>query len=318
MMTEQGTGSATAPTREEARELGQFLRHRRESLDPARLGMARHGRRRTPGLRREDVAALADIGVTWYTKLEQGQPIRVSPRVLAAVARALQCSDSETRHLFTLARLAHPDGAPVAHCEQVSPMALRILRELEPLPALLQNARYDILAYNDAYCRMVNVDLGAIAAPDRNCIYLALTHPDWRASLAHWDEMLPRMVAQFRSALAEHRNDPVWVAQLERYMQISPEFVDAWQRYEVRAVENQLKRFVHPQLGVFALQQMNWWSAAAGGNRLLVYVPMDAVGEAALGCAAAGEAQATTSMPGAAAGGKLRSLAAATARTAAD
>jgi transcriptional regulator with XRE-family HTH domain len=312
-MTERTAVSAAAPTREEARELGQFLRHRRESIDPARLGLARHGRRRTPGLRREDVAALADIGVTWYTKLEQGQPIRVSPRVLAAVARALQCSDSETRHLFTLARLAHPDGAPTVRCEQVSPMALRILHELEPLPALLQNARYDILAYNDAYCRMVNVDLGRIAAQDRNCIYLALTHPDWRASLAHWDEMLPRMVAQFRSAMAEHRNDPVWIAQLERYMQISPEFVDAWRRYEVRAVENQLKRFVHPQLGVFALQQMNWWSAAAGGNRLLVYVPVDAAGEAALGCAGPGDTQASTSMPVGDAAGWAASPAAATA-----
>jgi hypothetical protein len=280
-MEQQEVTARDQPADRRALELGAFLRSRRESLDPVRLGMPRLGRRRTPGLRREDVAALADIGVTWYTKLEQGRPIRVSPRVLAAVARALHCSESETRHLFTLAGLHRPDGdTPVTHCDRASPMLQRMLDSLDPLPALLQNPRYDILAHNRAYCRLVNVDLDAIAPDERNCIYLALTHPGWRASLAQWEDLVPRMVAQFRSAMAEHRNDPAWTRQLECYMRVSPEFVEAWRRYEVRGVENQLKHFMHPRLGEFGLQQMNWWSAVAGGNRLLVYVPVDEAGEA--------------------------------------
>lgn len=272
-----------------AQELGAFLRSRRESLDPDRLGVPRGTRRRTPGLRREDVAALADIGVTWYTKLEQGRPIRVSPRVLAAVAEALQCSATETRHIFTLAGLRPlDDDRVVPACEHPSATALRMLDGLDPLPALIQNPRYDILGYNRAYCRMVNVDLDRIDPSQRNCMYLALTHADWRASLACWDNLLPRMVAQFRSAMAAHRQEPAWTAQLERFMQASPEFAAAWQRREVCAVENQLKHFVHAELGEYALHQMNWWSASAGGNRLLVYVPVDAAGEAALRHFAAG------------------------------
>ncbi|TDR82873.1 helix-turn-helix transcriptional regulator [Paludibacterium purpuratum] len=266
-----------------ALELGAFLRARRESLDPGRLGLARSGRKRTPGLRREDVAALADIGITWYTKLEQGRPIRVSPRVLASVAEALQCSEAETRHLFTLAELRHPESqAEPAGCCRLSPLNQRLLDQLDPIPALIQNQRYDIIGFNQAYCRMVNVDLAQVPPEDRNCIYLALTDPAWQASLADWEELVPRMVAQFRSAMAEHRFDPLWEAKLARFMAASQAFRDAWQRLEVRAVENQLKTFRHARLGRFTLQQSNWWSAARDGDRLLVYLPVDEHGERVL------------------------------------
>ncbi|MBV8048489.1 MAG: helix-turn-helix domain-containing protein [Paludibacterium sp.] len=266
-----------------AHELGAFLRARRESLDPGRLGIARGGRKRTPGLRREDVAALADIGITWYTKLEQGRPIRVSSRVLAAVAGALQCTEAETRHLFTLAGLKQPERpAAPAGCPALSTMQQRLLDQLDPIPALIQNARYDILGFNQSYCRMVGVDLARIAPEDRNCIYLALTHSAWQASLANWEDAVPRMVAQFRSAMAEHRHEPLWETLLDRFMAASPAFRDAWQRYEVRAIENQLKTFSHPRLGLFTLQQNNWWSAARDGDRLLAYLPVDEFGERVL------------------------------------
>lgn len=267
----------------DARELGAFLRRRRESLDPAVLGMARCGRRRTPGLRREDVAALADIGITWYTKLEQGRPIRVSARVLTAVAHALQCSDSETRLLFHLAGLPPPDDAGTHRpCARLGEATQRILDQLDPLPALIQNARYDILGFNRAYSRMVNVDLGAIAPEDRNCVYLSLTHPGWRASLAEWDDLVPRMAAQLRNQMADHRHEPDWQRMIERFRAVSPEFDAAWQRYEVRAVENQIKRFRHPAIGEYRLLQNNWWSGNPYGSRLLVYAPVDPQGEEAL------------------------------------
>ncbi|SDY97953.1 Helix-turn-helix domain-containing protein [Collimonas sp. OK242] len=273
------TLSQQAPSHLEANsteELGSFLRVRRESLDPVHLGLPRSGRRRTPGLRREDVAALADIGITWYTKLEQGRPIRVSAKVLSAVAIALQCSDVETAHLFALAGMKMPTNLTERPaCESLSATSQMILDHLNPIPALIQNARFDILGYNEAYCRLVNVDLAKIAKEDRNCIYLAMTNPNWRASLADWDDAMPRMVALFRAAMAEHLHEPLWEQQLQKFMTASAEFRNAWQRYEVRGIENQVKRFRHPRVGALDLQQTNWWSAPKNGDRLMAYVPVD-------------------------------------------
>ncbi len=264
-------------------ELGAFLRARRESLDPARLGLSRMGRSRTPGLRREEVAAMADIGITWYTKLEQGRPIRVSPKVLNAVAAALQCSPSETEHLFTLAGLQRPAAlAGTSVCETVSATTQRLLDQLDPIPALVQNARFDIVAHNDAFCRLLGVDIPSLPPEDRNCIYLALTHPGWRRAVEDWEGMIANMVALYRAAMAEHMHDPLWEAQLERYMAASDRFRDLWQRYQVRGIQNHVKRFAHPETGAFNLTQTNWWTAPRNGARLLVYVPADAEAEAAL------------------------------------
>lgn len=256
-------------------ELGAFLRQRRESLDPARLGLARGGRRRTPGLRREDVALLADIGITWYTKLEQGRATRPSVKALAAIASALQCGETEARYLFTLAGHGSPGKTAAPLCEHLSRSAQIILDQLDPLPAIVQNARFDILGFNRSYCRLIGVDLNAIPAGDRNCIHLALTHPAWRASLADWNEVLPRMVALFRASMAEHRDEAPWQARLKRFLEVSDEFRTAWLRNEVRGIENQTKRFRHPRVGLLSLNQTNWWSAPKNGDRLLVYVPDD-------------------------------------------
>ncbi|MGO4302359.1 helix-turn-helix transcriptional regulator [Cupriavidus sp. RAF12] len=264
-------------------ELGAFLRARRESLDPSRVGMARIGRRRTPGLRREEVAALADIGITWYTKLEQGRPIRVSVKVLSAVAAALQCSESETEHLFTLAGMQRPVPPSASFvCETVAASTQRILDQLDPIPALVQNARFDIVAHNDAYCRLLQIDVPNLPVEDRNCIYLALTQPVWRAIVVDWQGMVANMVALYRAAMAEHMNDPLWEAQLQRYLAVSDLFRDLWQRYQVRGIQNHVKQFTHPETGVLSLTQTNWWTAPRNGARLLVYVPADEATEAAL------------------------------------
>ena len=259
-----------------AQELGAFLRARRESLDPKRMGLPGVGRRRTPGLRRDDVALLADISVTWYTRLEQGRPIRASAKVLGGVAAALQCSAAETDHLFTLAGLnAQRAAARAPTCDHLSTSGQAILDRLDPFPAVIQNARFSIIGCNRAYSRLVGVDIESLPKEDRNCLYLALANPTWRSRLMDWHDILPRMVAMFRSAMAEHTNDPQWERQLQRYFEVSDEFRQIWQRYEVRGIENQIKHFRLPELGVVTVQQTHWWSAPKNGDRLLVYVPAD-------------------------------------------
>ncbi|HDG1679606.1 TPA: helix-turn-helix domain-containing protein [Kluyvera ascorbata] len=264
------------------KQLGAFLRARRESLDPQRLGLPRSGRRRTPGLRREEVAMLADVGVTWYTWLEQGREVNPSVAVMQAVAEALQCSELETRHLFVLAGLTPLESLNVPQCEGISPGTRRMLDSLLPQPASIQKPNFDIVAWNDAFCRLMGVDFSLIPEDERNCIYLYLTHPGWRSRLANPDVM-GNFVSYFRAAMAEHRGEPAWENKLARFFAASAEFETLWhQRYEVRGVENQIKTFLHPEFGEFQLQQMYWYSAPRNGSRLLVYLPVDEVGEGVL------------------------------------
>ena len=262
-----------------AEELGEMLCRRREILDPKRLGLGRAGRVRTPGLRREEVAARADIGITWYTKLEQGRPIRVSPRVLFAVAQALEFNEIETEHLFRLANLPVPPRLENPRiCEPLTAASQGILDQLCPYPALIQTKRYNIRGFNEAYRRVVGVDLNAVPLEDRNCIYLSLVNPAWRASQADPDEMLANMAALFRASMAEHHDDPVWERQLERYMTASDQFRIVWDRYQLKGIENAIKRFRLADGTILALQSNNWWASPSNDDRMIVYTPIDEAG----------------------------------------
>lgn len=144
------------------KQLGAFLRARRESLDPQRLGLPRSGRRRTPGLRREEVALLADVGVTWYTWLEQGRDVNPSSAVMAAVAKALQCTPTEARHLFVLAGLPPGEAPQATCCEGISEGTRRLLDTLMPKPASIQKPNFDIVAWNDSFGHLMGVDFNTI------------------------------------------------------------------------------------------------------------------------------------------------------------
>src|SRR5690348_8325141 len=158
--SETSGADSTASRRQ---ELADFLRSRRERIAPEQVGLPPGGRRRTPGLRREEVAQLAGVGVTWYTWLEQGRDIRVSEQVLDAVGRTLLLDQHEVRHLHTLGGTSRPNLA--LECAAVSPRSLAILAQLSPFPAAVQNTRFDVLAYNRTYARMV-ADLDALALED--------------------------------------------------------------------------------------------------------------------------------------------------------
>ncbi|WLS76940.1 helix-turn-helix transcriptional regulator [Erwinia pyri] len=255
--------------------LGAFLRRRRESLDPDRLGLPRMRNRRTPGLRREEVAQMAEVGVTWYTWLEQGREIKASTKTLTAIALALQCNEAESRHLFSLAGHQYPVQAAAKVCARISAQGQIMLDALYPLPAVIQSARFDILGYNAAWQKLINVDLQAIPVEDRNCILLAFTHQGWRDSMLDWESVMPHMVGRFRAQMGDNLEDPHWKTMVDRLLSCSEEFREIWQRYEIREFENQVKRFFHPEAGALTLRQNNWFSAPRNGERLLVYIPED-------------------------------------------
>ncbi|MEU6669476.1 helix-turn-helix transcriptional regulator [Streptomyces sp. NPDC046727] len=273
-MTIMATDRETAPqpTRgSEIRrhELAAFLRSRRERITPEQVGLPRGARRRTPGLRREEVAQLSAVGVTWYTWLEQARDIQVSVQVLDALARALRLDASERAHLFQLAGATDP--RPDANCPSVTPALREMLTRLEPIPACIQNSRYDILAYNRTYGRLMG-DLDAIPPEDRNCLILVHTNKDWQAACVHLEEAQRLMAARLRASLAGHLGEPAWKMLLARLEEI-PEFRENWQRYEVVGTRSKTKEFLNPYVGHLTLEHTDLWLSPQLGARMVTYSP---------------------------------------------
>jgi transcriptional regulator with XRE-family HTH domain len=254
------------------RELAAFLRNRRERLTPDQVGLPRSRRRRTPGLRREEVAQLAGVGVTWYTWLEQARDINPSPQVLDAIARTLRFDAHERAHLFTLAGVVV--AAPVDVCETLFPTARTIIAELEPNPACVFNARWDLLAYNEPYLSFFP-EIESLPSDERNCIWLAFTHDGFRRAIVDWEDAVSRMVAEYRAAMAEHLDDPAWVGFVDRLLASSPEFARFWERHDIAPMESRTKRTRHPRLGLMTLDYTNLWLDRQLGTRIVVFTPAD-------------------------------------------
>ncbi|MFE6098789.1 helix-turn-helix domain-containing protein [Streptomyces laurentii] len=260
-------------------ELAAFLRSRRERITPEQVGLPRGRRRRTPGLRREEVAQLSTVGVTWYTWLEQARPIQVSPQVLDALAAALLLDPTERTHLFALAGQAdpHPDTA----CPTVTPALRQLLDQLEPIPACIQNSRYDFHAYNRTFGALY-CDLDALPREDRNTLWLAFTHEGFRASLTDLPDVLRALAGKFRASMAEHLAEPAWKAQLRRLQDASPEFREIWARHDVTDQSGRTKVVRNSRVGTLRLEHTNLWVGPAAGPRLITYVPLDAESRAGL------------------------------------
>ncbi|MGH8919712.1 MAG: helix-turn-helix transcriptional regulator, partial [Actinomycetes bacterium] len=252
------------------RELAAFVRSRRARLSPLDAGLPAGGRRRTPGLRREEVAQIAGVGVTWYTWLEQARDIRVSEQVLDAIARALLLDAEERSHLLTLA--GAPSVAAAAECQALSPAVTALLDQVAPFPAAVLNGRYDILAYNQAYQGLMG-DLDALPVGDRNTLWLLFTSPAMKAMIGDWEQSAARCVAQFRSLLAEHVGEPAWKCLPKRLAQESADFAALWERHDVAALGNVTKRIMHPELGMLTFQSTTMWFRPQTELRLVVYVP---------------------------------------------
>ncbi|MGW4649346.1 helix-turn-helix transcriptional regulator [Kitasatospora sp. NPDC004289] len=269
------TTTATART-----ELAAFLRSRRERIAPEQVGLPAVGRRRTPGLRREEVAQLSAVGVTWYTWLEQGRDIQVSGQVLDAVARALMLDRSERAHLFALAGGEDPVAQPV--CHMVTPAVQLLLDRVDPYPAAVVNSRYDVLAYNRAYTWLAG-DLEALPFEERNLMWLAFTDSVFGSRLVDRRTDARSMVARFRAAMADHTAEPAWKALLHRLRTASPEFEELWQRHEVSAPGNGEKRFLLPDEGLFSFTYTSLWLGPRPSTRMVTYTPLDEETAAKLG-----------------------------------
>ena len=251
------------------RELSDFLRTRRARISPEDAGLASSARRRTPGLRREEVALLANIGVTWYTRLEQGQPINVSGDVLERIASALQMDGVESEHLFLLAG-QHHHYHPRLHEDEVAESLLRILQLLEPNPACVYGRRWDILAHNKAAAAL----FGYTEQTDpklRNMLYRFFMLPTSKELFPRWHEVAPNLAAQFRAVAARYPGDPSFEALISELLAFSPEFRQFWARHDVRGVTAGYKHIFHPQVGELVLDYTKFALADHPDMRCIVY-----------------------------------------------
>jgi transcriptional regulator with XRE-family HTH domain len=260
-------------------ELAAFLRSRRERMSPEEAGLPPGTRRRTPGLRREEVAQLAGVGVTWYTWLEQGRQINASTQVLNAVARTLLLDPAEREHLFRLADIPDPAsvaGTGRAGCEQVPAEVQQILDSLVPLPASVLNERFDLLAWNAAYGVLWPTVVGAVPG-ERNVLWLNFTHAECCHPYVNRDEQLSTLVAQLRGAYGRHLGEPAWTGFVRRLQARSPHFARLWAEHDVASQATYLKIFRHPSHERLAMTTTSLAVLAVPGTRVVVYTPADEV-----------------------------------------
>jgi transcriptional regulator with XRE-family HTH domain len=253
-------------------ELGEFLKARRARLSPEDFGMPPGSRRRTPGLRREELALLAGVGVTWYTWLEQGRPINASTQVLDAVARTLRLDRAERWHLYRLAEATpvRADRAPTA-----IPDAIRqVVQSLEPLPASLVNSRFDILMSNDASEELF-WEWHTLPCIHKNTLWCCITEPSARGKLAEYDSHVRYLTARLRAAYALHVGDPDWEEDIRRLASLSREFAELWARHEVAEAEPRTLTYLHPRAGTLRLAASELHLPDLPEARIVVYTPCD-------------------------------------------
>jgi transcriptional regulator with XRE-family HTH domain len=261
-----------APSERRRAELGKFLRTRRARLSPADFGMPEGSRRRTPGLRREELALVAGVGVTWYTWLEQGREINVSIQVLEALARTLGLDRAERWHMYVLAE-AVPVAVSTGRCTVPGTLA-EILGALDPLPAVVTNTRFDILAENDAFLDLFR-DWHSLPCVHKNLLWCTLTEPSARDKFPQYEEGVRYQVARLRAAYARHVGDPGWEEDIRRLSTLSGEFAELWARHEVAEFRPCTRTFVHQAAGPLTFTTSELQVPGSPEARLTVYTPAD-------------------------------------------
>jgi hypothetical protein len=253
---------------DQRRELGLFLRSRRERLTPGEVGLPSTGRRRTPGLRREELALLAGISATWYTYLEQGRDIRVSDQVLTALAWTLRLDRNEHEHLFRLAGHASQVEADAPEPLAADVAAVPLL--LQPHPAYIIDGNYDVLSYNQAADELFpNLTIAAHRRP--NFARWVFAEPVARHVLVDWEPEARGLLARLRTLAGRHPAHPRFTRLIDELHEISAEVRAWWPHYDVQARHGGRKRLRPPGLGVMEFSYTAFHLAEQPEQTLVIY-----------------------------------------------
>ncbi|MGQ4514571.1 MmyB family transcriptional regulator [Streptomyces sp. DW26H14] len=253
------------PTGRQLKEIGQFLKARRAEVNPTEVGLPRAGVRRTPGLRREEVALLAGVGVSWYTWIEQGRAENVSAEVLAAISRVLSLDDTQRQYVWRLAglgssefaRSSQPDGA------SFTPFVDNWL----PNPAYIADRLWNVVVANAAARELL-----ALGSGSGNLIEDFFLNPQTRTRYAEWEQDAATMVARFRAHTANHSGDRLLEAMVDRLLARSDAFAKLWSAQEVREDSCGIDLLRHPRAGELSLRRTTLDFTPRLGLRLTVFM----------------------------------------------
>lgn len=232
-------------------ELASFLKARRAAIPPGSVGLRPAQRRRARGLLREEVAQRAGISPTWYTWLEQGREINPSADVLDRLADALLLTAIERTHLLTLARPAPAPSAAPRFSREIPDVLTAWLAGLDQ-PGYVLNGRWDVLAWNEAACRLLG-DFAAVATTDRNILRMIFLSEHWRTLFVDWEDLAASAVAQFRAETARHAGEPELLALTDALTRDSTEFARLWHGRTLDVPQVKTKRLRHAELGLIDL-----------------------------------------------------------------
>jgi len=240
---------------------------------PSDVGLPDGFRRRTPGLRREEVALLAGVGATWYTWLEQGRDVQPSAEVLSALADALRLDAAERRHLYILNDRPPPEPKPVGP-ERVEQPLLRMLDSLTGQPAYVLGRRWDVLAWNRA-AELLFGDYGKLEGDQRNIMHILFANKAHRKLLVDWNEVASTALAMFRADSARYAGDSDFERLINHLMSVSGEFRQLWSRQDVLRSLSSHKRIKHPLAGRMTFEYTSFEVTGQADMKLVVYTPLD-------------------------------------------
>jgi transcriptional regulator with XRE-family HTH domain len=252
-------------------ELSSFIRRHREQLKPEDVGLLPNGRRRTNGLRREEVAALAGVGLTWYTWFEQGREVKVSPAFLENVARALRMDSTERAHLFLLSGYPAP-AEKVRFDGSIPPCLQDLVDSMVGRPAYVKDARWQILAWNAA-ATYVFGDFNELPPHQRNTLWLTFTDSPFRRTMVSWEEDARRIVGKYRVIHTRFVDDPAVRELVSNLESVSPEFRRLWRQHEVLDRGKGVRQVNVAEIGSIRFDYMILRLEGIEGLTLVAYSP---------------------------------------------
>lgn len=254
------------------KELGDFLKTRRAKILPSQVGLPEGIRRRTPGLRREEVSYLSGVGLTWYTWIEQGRQIQISSQVLESLAKTLMLDKQETIHLYALAQQSPPESIP-ACIRNVNPNLQHVIDNFEFSPATILDSKWNILAWNRAAEKLV-FDYGSISTSKRNLMRIMFTNEDFKKTIIDWESNAKGTLQRFRAVYAKFIGD-TWTENLiDELKSESEEFNKWWSMHDVKTEEGLCQNVNHAVLGEIKFEYTSFAVLMDNDLRMTVLTPM--------------------------------------------
>jgi transcriptional regulator with XRE-family HTH domain len=260
-------------------QLADFLKSRRARISPGSVGLPQQERRRTQGLRREDVAALTGVSVTWYTWLEQGRDVRPSDRVLEGLSRTLRLSSEERDYLFSLAQ--HRPAPIKTEPEATIGEAVQRTLDALNLPALVMNLRWDVVYWNWMMAAAIR-DYGVLPPQQRNLIKLLLLNPERRTGTRDYRTMAGRILSKLKVDYGQAGADPAFDALIEEMESLCPIFRELWRSPEIAGHSEGVHVERHPTLGDITFAHSSYVVEGAPSQRVVIYAPADPASAAKL------------------------------------